>query len=93
MAALGRAAWSDSNRRHYVSVKQRSVIDRSLRAFFRDKRAVAFVFGMAALIGLYVWWLLDDIGALMAAIIFAGISAQQLYRFYLQKRDTGNGSD
>ena len=74
-------------------MKERGVLDKSLRAFFRDKLAVAVVIGLGALVSLYVWWLLDDIGALIAAIIFSGISAQQFYRFYLQKREPADSDE
>lgn len=74
-------------------MKERGILDESLRAFFRDKLAVATVFGLGSLVAFYVWWLLDDIGSLFAAIIFAGISAQQLYRFYLRRRGPSDGSD
>ena len=72
---------------------ERGVLDEALRAFFRYKLAVAVVFGLATLIALYVWWLLDDVGALIAAIIFGGVTAQQLYRFYLQKRASRDSED
>ena len=74
-------------------MRKRGVLDESLRAFFRDKLAVATVFGLGSLLAFYVWWLLDDIGSLFAAIIFAGVTAQQLYRFYLSKRGPSNGDD
>ncbi len=74
-------------------MSERGVLDEALRAFFRDKLAVAVVFGLATLMALYVWWLLDDVGALIAGIIFAGVTAQQLYRFFLQRRASENSTD
>ena len=74
-------------------MKKRGILDESLRAFFRDRLLVAVLFGLSTLVALYVWWLPDDFGALVAAIIFAGVSAQQFYRYYLQKCDSTDSGD
>jgi hypothetical protein len=61
--------------------------------FFKDKLRNAVMFCLFSLSSLGIWFYLHDEGALVAGILFAGISAQQFYRFYLQRRESPESSE
>ncbi len=63
------------------------------REFFRDKLRIAVMFCLYSLLCFAMWSYLDDEGALVVGIICAGVSAQQFYRFYLQKRESESDVD
>jgi hypothetical protein len=68
------------------------LIDMTLE-FFKDKLRNAVMFCLFSLLSLGIWLYLDDEGMMVAGILCAGISAQQFYRFYLQRRDTPGSSN
>ncbi len=54
--------------------------------FLKDKLRNAVMFALFSLLAFYVWWDLKDEGSLVAGVVFAGVSAQQAYRYFLAKQ-------
>lgn len=63
------------------------------REFFKDKLRIAVMFFLYALLCLGMWLYLEDEGALVVGVICAGVSAQQFYRFYLQRLESKSETD
>ena len=63
------------------------------RDFFEEKLLVAVIFCLFSLLCFGIWLDLDDEGALVAGILFAGFSVQQYYRHVLQRRESSDSSD
>ena len=66
--------------------KMNTMLIEGLKEFFSDKLRIAVMFALFTLLCLSMWLYLDDEGALVVGILCAGVSAQQFYRYYLQKR-------
>lgn len=54
--------------------------------FLKDRLRNAVMFALFSLLAFYVWWDLKDEGSLVAGVVFAGVSAQQAYRYFLTKQ-------
>ena len=56
-----------------------------IRDFCRDKLRMAVMTGVYSLFCFAMWLYLNDEGFQVAGILFAGISAHQFYKYYLQR--------
>ncbi len=64
------------------------MLNELVRDFFRDKLRIAVMFGLYSVFFFAMWLYLDDEGFQVAAIILAGISVHQFYKYYLQKKES-----